>query len=43
MDLKVKRGKVRDYFGMDIGFSEKIALKVSMIKYVKKTMDAFSE
>ena len=42
-DLKVKRGKVRDYLGMDIGFSEKIALKVSMIKYVKKTMDAFSE
>ena len=35
-ELKPKRGKFNDYLGMDINFSENVAVKVSMFKYVEK-------
>ena len=42
-ELKVKRVNFHDYFGMDFDFCEKGAVKVSMIKYAKKIVDAFPE
>ena len=39
----MKRGGFHDYLGMDLDFSEKGAVKVSMIKYVKKIIGAFPE
>ena len=36
--LMVKRGKVHDYLGMDVDFSQKGALKVSMIPYTGKVI-----
>ena len=41
--LKVKRGKVNDDSVMDLDFSEKGYVKLSMIKYTKKIIDAFTE
>ena len=39
----MKNGKVHDYLGIYLDFSEKGALKVSMIKYSKKSIDTFPE
>ena len=36
-------GSVLDYLGMDLDFSEKGSVKLSMINYVKKIMDGFPE
>ena len=41
--FKVKRGRVHDYLGMYLDFSEKEGVKVSMIKYVSKIIDTFLE
>ena len=39
----VNRGDVHDYLGMDLDFSNKGVLQVSMIKYIKKVFDDFPE
>ena len=39
----MKRGKVHDYLGMNLDFSEKGSIKVLMVKYVKKVLDEFPE
>merc|ERR1711933_326410 len=36
--LTVKRGKVHDYLGCDYDFSTAGAVKISMIKYTRKTL-----
>ena len=36
-------GKVHDYLGIDLDYSEKKKLKVSMIKYIDKIFKGFSE
>ena len=41
--LTVKRGKVHDYLGMDLDFSQKGTLKVSMIPYTGKVIQEFPE
>ena len=41
--LAVKRGNIHDYLGMDLDYSEKGQVKVSMIKYLKKILAAFPE
>ena len=41
--LKENGGKVHDYFGMDLNFSLKIPVKVSVIKHAKKIIEAFPE
>ena len=41
--LTVKRGKIHDYMGMDLDYSEKGTIKVSMIKCVGKILRAFPE
>ena len=41
--MKVHRGKVHDYLGMDLDFSSPKVLKIGMIKYIKKIYDDFSE
>eukprot|EP00970_Alexandrium_tamarense_P015266 scaffold4923_cov115-Alexandrium_tamarense.AAC.1 len=41
--MTVKRGDVHDYLGMDLDYSEKGKVKVSMIKYVKKIIDGFPD
>ena len=40
--LTVKRGKVHEYLGMDLDYSRKGAVKVSMIKYLQKVEDEFT-
>ena len=39
----MKRVKVHNYLGIDLYFSENGDVNVSMIKYVKKIIDAFPE
>ena len=39
----MKRGKVHDYLGMDLDYSEDGVLKVSMIKYLDKVLEEFTE
>ena len=39
----MKRVKVHYYLGIDVDFSGMSALKVSMIKYVKKILGTFPE
>ena len=39
--MTVNRGKVHDYLGMDIDFSTSKALKIGMMKYIKKYMKTF--
>ena len=41
--ITVTRGDVHDYLGMDLDFSTKGTVKVSMIKYRKKIFEAFPE
>jgi len=41
--LSVKRGKVHDYLGMDLDYSERGSVKVSMIKYTVKVLRGFPE
>lgn len=41
--MKVTRGKVHDYLGMDLDFSTPGTLRVSMIKYLKKVLANFPE
>jgi hypothetical protein len=41
--MTVMRGDVHDYLGMDLDYSEKGKVKVSMIKYVKKIIHGFRE
>ena len=41
--LTVKRGKVHDYLGCDYDFSTPQQVKVSMIKYSRKTLADFPE
>ena len=40
--LKVHRGKIRDYLGMDLGYSDTGVVKVLMVKYLQKVIDNFS-
>ena len=42
-NLTVKRGKVHNYLGMDLDFSENGSIKVLMIKYVGKILWAFHD
>ena len=37
------KGKVHDYLGIDLDYSERKKLKVSMIKYINKIFKGFSE
>ena len=39
----VHRGKYHDYLGMDLDYSHKGEVKISMIKYLKKVLDVFPE
>ena len=41
--LTVKRGKVHDYPGMELDYSEEVSVKVSMIKYTGKILRSFPE
>ena len=41
--MKVHRGKVHYYLGMDLDFSSPKVLKIGMIKYTKKTHEEFPE
>jgi len=41
--ITVNRGDVHDYLGMDLDYSKKGVLQVSMIKYIKKIFDDFPE
>ena len=41
--MTVHRGKVHDYLGTDLDFSSVKALKIGMIKYIKKIHDDFPE
>ena len=41
--LTVNRGKVHNYLGMDLDYSEKGVVKVSMVKYLQKVLDEFPE
>jgi len=41
--ITVNRGDVHDYLGMDLDYSKKGVLQVSMIKYLKKIFDDFPE
>lgn len=41
--LTVHRGKIHDYLGMDLDFSKKGAVRVSMIKYLHKILEGFPE
>ena len=41
--LTVHRGLVHDYLGMDLDYTTKGKVGVSMIKYVDKILEAFSE
>ena len=41
--ITVNRGDVHDYLGMDLDYSQKGKLYVSMIKYLKKVFAAFPE
>ena len=40
---QIEKRKYCNYLGMDLDFSEKGAVKVSMIKYLKKIVDSFPE
>ena len=39
----VTRGKVHDYLGMDLDYTKRGTLRVSMIKYLGKVFDDFPE
>ena len=41
--LSVKRGKVHDYLGMDLDYTEKGSVKVSMVRYTGKVLRGFPE
>ena len=41
--ITVNRGDVHDYLGMDLDYSQKNKLYVSMIKYLKKVFTVFPE
>ena len=41
--LTVHRGKIHDYLGMDLDFTNKGVVKVAMIKYLKKIISDFPE
>jgi hypothetical protein len=41
--LTVHRGKIHDYLGMDLDFSKKGEVRVSMIKYLHKILEEFPE
>ena len=41
--LTVQRGKFHDYLHMDLDYSTKGAVKISMIKYLQKIEDEFPE
>ena len=41
--MKVHRGKVHDYLGMDLYFRTANTLKIGMIKYIKKIHEDFPE
>ena len=40
---KVSRGKLHQYLGMDMDFGEKGKLKMSMVPFLKKTINEFPE
>ena len=42
-NIKVHRGKIHDYLGMYLDYSETGMVKISMIKYLKKFLDNFPE
>ena len=41
--MKVTRGKIHQYLGMQLDYSVKGKLKISMVDYVKKIVEEFSE
>eukprot|EP00957_Ditylum_brightwellii_P013161 993947-Ditylum_brightwellii.AAC.1 len=41
--MTVHHGKVHEYLGMDLDFSNPKLLKIGMIKYIKKIHEEFSE
>ena len=40
-EVKVHRGKVHDYLGMNFDYSEKGKVKIDMISYVKDMLEEF--
>ena len=42
-NITVSRGETHDYLGMDLDYSTKGAVKVSMIKYLRKVFEDFPE
>lgn len=41
--IKVSRGKIHDYLGMTLDFSSEGEVKIKMVDYVKKMVEAFPE
>ena len=41
--ISIHRGKVHDYLGMDLDYSNNGMVKISMIKYIKKILSQFPE
>ena len=39
--MTVTRGKIHNYLGMDLYYSEKVMMKVSIIKYIDKILQEF--
>ena len=42
-DIKVNRGKLHDYFGINLEYSEDGKVKISMITYVQNILYDFPE
>ena len=42
-NVRVSRGKVHDYLGMNLDFSDKGKLKISMVPFLKKIIEDFPE
>ena len=39
--ISVHRGKVHDYLGMDLDYTDKGKVKISMMRYLRKVLDSF--
>jgi hypothetical protein len=42
-DIRVSRGKVHDYLGMTLDFTNKVEVKITMIDYLKRVINDFPE
>eukprot|EP00957_Ditylum_brightwellii_P032859 2491532-Ditylum_brightwellii.AAC.1 len=42
-NVRISRGKHHDYLGMNLDFSEKGKVKISMVPFLKKAIEEFPE